>query len=107
MRAIAALVVSVLAIAGAVLYASEAQRSTAETNFREARIADQLRVLMLEEVRAANRYMTAGNWRGRAASGRVGGPPRARSAVAPAGGAAARTRSRWMAHQRGFGGEWR
>src|SRR5256885_6491444 len=61
MRAIAALVVSVLAIAGAVLYASESQRSTAETNFREARIADQLRVLMLEEVRAANRYMNGGN----------------------------------------------
>ena len=61
MRAIAAIIVSVLAIAGAVLYASEAQRRTAETTFREARIADQLRVLMLEEVRAANRYVAAGN----------------------------------------------
>src|SRR5215470_8311815 len=61
MRSIAAMVVSVLAIAGAVLYASEAQRSTAETNFREARVADQLRVDLLEEVRAANRYLNGGN----------------------------------------------
>jgi diguanylate cyclase (GGDEF)-like protein len=61
MRAVAALIVSVLAIAGAVLYASESQRSTAETNFREARVADQLRVDMLEEVRAANRFLNGGN----------------------------------------------
>jgi diguanylate cyclase (GGDEF)-like protein len=61
MRGIVGLVLSVLAIAGAVLYASEAQSSTAETNFQEAHGTDQIRVQMLQEVRAAGLYAFSGD----------------------------------------------
>src|SRR3954452_2462987 len=47
MRVIAALVLSVLAIAGAVLYASESQRNVAEENYHEAIVARQLAADML------------------------------------------------------------
>jgi diguanylate cyclase (GGDEF)-like protein len=48
MRTTIALVLSVLAIAGAVLYASESQRGVAEENYREAIIARQLAADMLQ-----------------------------------------------------------
>src|SRR5919198_6174817 len=61
MRALVATVVlCVLAMAGAVLYVSESERSTAETNFQEARTADQLRVLILDEVRGVDGYLESG-----------------------------------------------
>jgi diguanylate cyclase (GGDEF)-like protein len=48
MRAWLAIVVSVLVVAGAVLYASQSQRGSAEKSFREARIADELHDGMLK-----------------------------------------------------------
>ena len=47
MRIAIALVLSVLAIAGAVLYASELQRNVAEENYHEAIVARQLSSDML------------------------------------------------------------
>src|SRR3954447_11065328 len=46
-RTLLATLAAVLAISGAVLYASEAQRSVAETNFQEAQTAKELAVTLL------------------------------------------------------------
>ena len=48
MRTTVALVLSVLAIAGAVLYASESQRQVADENYHEAIVARQLAADMLQ-----------------------------------------------------------
>jgi diguanylate cyclase (GGDEF)-like protein len=56
MRVIVALVLSVLAIAGAVLYASESQRNVAEENYHEAIVARQLAADMLSRENALQQY---------------------------------------------------
>jgi diguanylate cyclase (GGDEF)-like protein len=60
MRAIIALVLSVLAMAGIVLYASESQRKVAEENYHEAIIARQLGADMLARENALNDYLETG-----------------------------------------------
>src|SRR4051794_3882728 len=59
-RTLLATVAAVLAIAGAVLYASEAQRSVAETNFQEAQTAKQLAVALLARNAAVQRHLRDG-----------------------------------------------
>jgi diguanylate cyclase (GGDEF)-like protein len=59
-RSIIALVVSVLALAGIVLYASESQRNVAEENYHEAIIARQLGADMLARENALNDYLENG-----------------------------------------------
>src|SRR3954453_22889606 len=60
MRVIAALVLSVLAIAGAVLYASESQRNVAEENYHEAIVARQLAADMLSRENALQQFFADG-----------------------------------------------
>jgi diguanylate cyclase (GGDEF)-like protein len=60
MRIFLASVAAVLAIAGAVLYASEAQRSVAEVNFHEAQTAKQMAVEQLDRNAAVQAYLHAG-----------------------------------------------
>ena len=60
MRVAAALILSVLAIAGAVLYASESQREVADENFQEAVIARQLASDMLLRENTLHRYVAQG-----------------------------------------------
>jgi diguanylate cyclase (GGDEF)-like protein len=60
MRVIAALVLSVLAIAGAVLYASESQRGVAEENYHEAIVARQLSADMLTREAALRDFFEDG-----------------------------------------------
>jgi hypothetical protein len=55
-RVTVALVLSVLAIAGAVLYASESQRKVAEENYHEAIVARQLAADMLSRENALQQY---------------------------------------------------
>jgi diguanylate cyclase (GGDEF)-like protein len=55
-RVIVALVLSVLAIAGAVLYASESQRAVAEENYHEAIVARQLAADMLSRENALQQF---------------------------------------------------
>jgi diguanylate cyclase (GGDEF)-like protein len=57
MRIAAALVLSVLAIAGAVLYASESQRGVADENYSEAILARALATDMLTRENALNNYL--------------------------------------------------
>jgi diguanylate cyclase (GGDEF)-like protein len=59
-RVIAALVLSVLAIAGAVLYASESQRGVAEENYHEAIVARQLSGDMLTREAALRDFLADG-----------------------------------------------
>jgi diguanylate cyclase (GGDEF)-like protein len=53
-------VLAAVVIAGAVLVASEQQRSTAETNFAEAQVAGQMQVAMLGQERALDRFLASG-----------------------------------------------
>jgi diguanylate cyclase (GGDEF)-like protein len=55
-RVIVAIVLSVLAIAGAVLYASESQRKVAEENYHEAIVARQLSADMLSRENALQQF---------------------------------------------------
>ena len=59
MRIAIALVLSVLAIAGAVLYASELQRKVAEENYHEAIVARQLASDMLTRENALHEYVVS------------------------------------------------
>ena len=59
-RVIVALVLSVLAIAGAVLYASESQRKVAEENYHEAIVARQLAADMLSRENALHEFLADG-----------------------------------------------
>ena len=61
MRTVAALVLSVLAIAGAVLYASELQRKVADENYDEAIVARQLGGDMLSRENALNEFLRTGD----------------------------------------------
>jgi len=58
-RTVAALILSVLAIAGAVLYASELQRTVAEENYHEAIVARQLAADMLTRENALREYVVS------------------------------------------------
>jgi diguanylate cyclase (GGDEF)-like protein len=60
MRAVIALVLSVLVMAGIVLYASESQRKVADENYHEAIIARQLGADMLARENALNDYLQSG-----------------------------------------------
>ena len=60
MRVTVALVLSVLAIAGAVLYASESQRKVAEENYHEAIIARQLATDMLPRENTLHEFVAQG-----------------------------------------------
>jgi diguanylate cyclase (GGDEF)-like protein len=60
MRVTLALVLSVLAIAGAVLYASESQRDVAEENYHEAIVARRLAADMLSRENALHGYLANG-----------------------------------------------
>ena len=60
MRVTVALVLSVLAIAGAVLYASESQRGVAEENYHEAIVARQLAADMLARENALHAFLAEG-----------------------------------------------
>ena len=60
MRVFAALVLSVLALAGAVLYASESQREVAEENYHEAIVARQLAADMLSRENALQQFFADG-----------------------------------------------
>jgi diguanylate cyclase (GGDEF)-like protein len=60
MRVTLALVLPVLAIAGAVLYASESQRNVAEENYHEAVVVRQLAADMLSRENALNRFLSNG-----------------------------------------------
>src|SRR3954453_184442 len=59
-RTLLATVAAVLAIAGAVLYASEAQRSVAETNFEEAQTAKELAVALLSRNATVQHHLRDG-----------------------------------------------
>jgi diguanylate cyclase (GGDEF)-like protein len=59
-RPIIALVLSVLAIAGVVLYASESQRKVADENYHEAIVARELGADMLARENALNDYIETG-----------------------------------------------
>jgi diguanylate cyclase (GGDEF)-like protein len=59
-RSIIALVLSVLAIAGVVLYASESQRKVADENYHEAIVAKQLGADMLARENALSDYLATG-----------------------------------------------
>jgi diguanylate cyclase (GGDEF)-like protein len=59
-RVIVALVLSVLAIAGAVLYASESQREVADDNYHEAIVARQLAADMLSRENALQQFFADG-----------------------------------------------
>jgi diguanylate cyclase (GGDEF)-like protein len=56
-RTLLATLAVVLSISGAVLYASEAQRSVAELNFREAQIAKEMAVQLLARNATLQRYL--------------------------------------------------
>jgi diguanylate cyclase (GGDEF)-like protein len=60
MRAALALILSVLAIAGVVFYASESQRRVADENYHEAIVARQLGADMLARENALNDYLQTG-----------------------------------------------
>ena len=60
MRTTVALVLSVLAIAGAVLYASESQREVADENYHEAIVARQLAADMLSRENLLHEYLLNG-----------------------------------------------
>ena len=60
MRVFIALVLSVLALAGAVLYASESQRGVAEENYHEAIVARQLSADMLSRENALQQFFADG-----------------------------------------------
>jgi diguanylate cyclase (GGDEF)-like protein len=60
MRVVIALVLSVLAVAGVVLYASESQRKVADENYHEAIVARQLAADMLARENALNDYLESG-----------------------------------------------
>ena len=60
MRAALALILSVLAIAGVVLYASESQRKVADENYNEAIVARQLGADMLARENALSDYIDTG-----------------------------------------------
>jgi diguanylate cyclase (GGDEF)-like protein len=59
-RTLLATLAAVLAIAGAVLYASEAQRSVAELNFQEAQTAKEMAVELLSRNATLQRHLTDG-----------------------------------------------
>src|SRR6185312_4742724 len=59
-RSVIALALSVLAIAGVVLYASESQRGVADENYHEAIVARQLGADMLARENALNDYIESG-----------------------------------------------
>jgi diguanylate cyclase (GGDEF)-like protein len=59
-RTLLATLAAVLAIAGAVLYASEAQRSVAELNFREAQTAKEMAVELLSRNATLQRHLSEG-----------------------------------------------
>jgi hypothetical protein len=59
-RSIIALILSVLAIAGVVLYASESQRKVADENYHEAIVAKELGADMLARENALNDYIETG-----------------------------------------------
>jgi CHASE3 domain sensor protein len=59
-RVFVALVLSVLALAGAVLYASESQRNVAEENYHEAIVARQLAADMLSREQALQQFFADG-----------------------------------------------
>ena len=63
MRVTVALVLSVLAIAGAVLYASESQRNVAEENYHEAIVARQLTTDMLARENSLHEFLATGEAR--------------------------------------------
>jgi diguanylate cyclase (GGDEF)-like protein len=60
MRLTASLVLSVLAIAGAVFYASESQRKVADDNYDEAIVARQLAADMLNRENLLHEFLTSG-----------------------------------------------
>jgi len=62
-RVTVALVLSVLAIAGAVLYASESQRNVAEENYHEAIVARQLATDMLARENSLHEFLATGEAR--------------------------------------------
>ena len=61
MRTTVALVLSVLAIAGAVLYASESQRKVADENYHEAIVARQLAADMLSRENLLHEFLASGD----------------------------------------------
>ena len=61
MRVVIALVLSVLAIAGAVLYASELQRKVADENYDEAIVARQIGADMLSRENSLNEFLRTGS----------------------------------------------
>ena len=61
MRTTVALVLSVLAIAGAVLYASESQRKVADENYHEAIVARQLAADMLSRENLLHEFLANGD----------------------------------------------
>lgn len=63
MRVTVALVLSVLAIAGAVLYASESQRNVAEENYHEAIVARQVAADMLSRENSLHEFLATGGAR--------------------------------------------
>jgi hypothetical protein len=63
MRVALALVLSVLAIAGAVLYASESQRNVAEENYHEAIVVRQLAADMLSRENSLHEFLAGGDAR--------------------------------------------
>src|SRR4029079_16612480 len=62
-RVTVALVLSVLSIAGAVLYASESQRGVADENYHEAIVARQLATDMLSRENALHEFLATGEAR--------------------------------------------